>query len=183
MEKDHHINAPDRRTIRKFDALIQDRVNSGFEMPTGWVFKGLTILFHHKSPNHNRNPDNTNTDNDPLPCRLKLASNTARFAGAHVPTSTTQGSPSSSVTHIVVDSNCPSTEISSIRGYWSAMPGTKIPHLVSVDWVEESWRQRTLLDEESKSHYRYSRFALLLFREVKDFSNFVFPSLGFLPRT
>ena len=43
----------------------------------------------------------------------------------------------------------------------------KIPHIVSLEWVEESWKHGTLLDEESKFSsllfYIYSALGDLIF--------------------
>jgi DNA ligase 4 len=52
----------------------------------------------------------------------------------------------------VVDLDISSTELSTLRSTLSAQLGQqKMPHLVTVEWIEESWKERTLLDEESRS--------------------------------
>jgi DNA ligase-4 len=130
-------HTPDPWTFQKIESRIQDRVNAGYTAPCGWLFRGLTILFHSQSESEERKKNDL---------RLRLAQNTARFAGA--------GSASSlenaSITHVVLDPSTVlySAEISSLRTTLAARPGLKIPHLVSVDWIEECWANGTLLDEE-----------------------------------
>ena len=156
MEKNDGCDSPAPEALSRFDALIQERVNAGYEIPCGWIFRGLTLLFHQA--NDERRSKSNNGDGDEgeaaegnssieQPCRLRLGSNIASFAGAHVLTSSSN--PSSSITHVVVDPDIASSELSSVRGSWAANVGKKMPHLVTVEWVEESWKQRTLVDEES----------------------------------
>ncbi|OGM43476.1 DNA ligase [Aspergillus bombycis] len=142
MSKDHHFDVSQHPEIsRKLNERIQERVNAGWEMPSGWLFKGLTILFPQ-----NDKVDDAEVDEAPpthQQYRLHLARNTARFAGASV-----VDSKSSLVTHIVIAPDSPNSDVSSIRKSYSARPGKKVPHLVTPEWIEECWKQRTLLDEE-----------------------------------
>ena len=39
----------------------------------------------------------------------------------------------------------------------------RLPRLVTVEWIEESWKEQTLLDEERESWFRY---ALLCLRDL-----------------
>ena len=76
---------------------------------------------------------------------MRLAQNTARFASAVIAESLGD----SSITHVVIDSDAlGSDEISSLRKVLSDRSGSKMPHLVAVDWVEDCWKHGTLLDEE-----------------------------------
>lgn len=145
MEKKHGFKLSENSDIvRKLDAQIQERVNSGYDMPIGWLFKNLTLYFNHQSTEE---ADKINNLMD-QECHLGSASNTARFAGAVVVK--TLDNPS--ITHVVVDPKCSAAELSSIRKTLaSAKRGNKVPHLVTVTWVEESWEQRTLLGEERMS--------------------------------
>ncbi|KAE8353016.1 DNA ligase 4 [Aspergillus coremiiformis] len=127
---------------RKLIERIQEKVNAGWEMPSGWLFKGLTILFAENDQVDDTESEETTQAHQPY--RLHLARNTARFAGANV-----VNSPKSlSVTHIVVAPTSTSSDISSIRKSYSPESGKKVPHLVTVEWIEECWKQHTLLDEE-----------------------------------
>lgn len=146
MTKKHRFDISQcPESVKKLIDRIQERVHSGHEMPCGWVFKSLTILFPYRnedvSESESMNPSDAHS-------RLRYALNVARFAGANIAKSSSH----SSITHVVVDPESSSTEISSLRGEWSRKPGKKVPHIVTVDWVEESWKSRTLLDEESKSY-------------------------------
>lgn len=134
-------------TIQTLDAYIQERVNSGHELPIGYLFKGLTLFFPHKTSNE-ADPANTDSSGMERQYRLRMASNTASFAGATVVSSLDDPA----ITHVVVDPKCAAEEISSIRGSWAA-GSRKLPHLVSVEWVEECWAQRTVLDEERMSPF------------------------------
>lgn len=85
--------------------------------------------------------------------RQFLVRNTARFAGATVVTSAKD----TETTHIVVNTETASAAgIASLRKSLAGKPGRKIPHLVTLEWVEESWKNRTLLDEERE--FLFSRF-------------------------
>ncbi|KAB8068426.1 ATP dependent DNA ligase domain-containing protein [Aspergillus leporis] len=143
MSKDHHFDISQcSEAVRKLNERIQEKANSGWEMPSGWLFKGLTIHFHQNDDAHDAESDETTQTHQQT--RLRFANNTARFAGASIADSPK----SSAVTHIVVAPNPPSSEISSIRKSLSTNPGKKLPHLVTVEWIEACWKQRTLLDEE-----------------------------------
>lgn len=142
MSKDHRFEVSQHPEItRKLNERIQERVSAGWEMPSGWLFKGLTILFPESEKVDEAEVHETPQTHQRY--RLHLARNTARFAGASV-----VDSKSSSVTHIVIAPDSPNSDVSSIRKSYSARPGKKLPHLVTVEWIEECWKQRTLLDEE-----------------------------------
>ncbi|KAF5865704.1 DNA ligase (ATP) [Aspergillus alliaceus] len=143
MSKDNHFEISQYPNVtRKLNEHIQEKVNAGWGMPSGWLFKGLTVFFpqNHKV-DYPESDEATQTDQ---PYRLHLASNTARFAGARV----VESWKSSPVTHVVVAPDSSPSDISSIRKSYSTKPGKKVPHLVTVEWIEECWKQRTLLDEE-----------------------------------
>ena len=130
----------------RLNARIQLNVDSGSRIFPGWLFKGLVLHFHHPSSGRPASAEcEVNQINQSH--RLHLASNIARFAGA-----TTSDTHQKSVTHVVVELDISSTELSTLRGTLSAQLGQqKMPHLVTVEWIEESWKERTLLDEESLS--------------------------------
>ena len=153
MQKEHKFQPPDARTIQKVNEHFQGLVDSGYEVPPKWLFKGLTILFCREQDVPGKQADsNRGDDGEQDHCRFELAYNTARFAGAHaLMSSTTADTSSSSITHIIVDPAISSVQLSSMRASWAAHSssvGGKIPHLVSVEWVEESWKWQTLVGEE-----------------------------------
>lgn len=150
----------DPHSIHKIDTHIQDKIDSGYTAPCGWLFRGLTFFF---PPSHLANGDGTSDSDSSMSkmedIRLTLARNTAQFGGASAVTSLK----SASVTHVIVDTEkTSSAEISSLRKSLAAGSRKKIPHLVSLDWIEESWKHGTLLDEESKLAYTFNIMFRLL---------------------
>jgi DNA ligase 4 len=106
------------------------------EFPPGWLFKGLTINFHDPSSSDNH--------------RLWLAQKLTEFGGANTANSLDDDE---APTHVVVGHNT-SEQISATRKtlserQMSRSRGLKIPYLVTVEWIEQSWKEKTLLDEES----------------------------------
>lgn len=125
--------------IQKVTEHIQEKVDSGWTMPCGWLFKGLVLCFPKN--------ENNSASEGPEPKqsqRIHLVQNTAKFAGASVTTSLKE----LSITHVVVDPDITSSEISKLRKTLSTRK--KLPHIVKVDWIEDSWKEKTLLDEERK---------------------------------
>lgn len=136
MAKDHEFALPpDTNALKKLHQSIQQNVDSGWDMPYGWLFKGLVFHFHRNEHN-----------DDSHSCGRQLAINTASFAGASI----ARSSSDRAITHIIVNSDTPAPEIRLIREGLSTMHLEKLPYLVTVKWIEESWEQHTLLDEESK---------------------------------
>ncbi|EER38909.1 DNA ligase [Histoplasma capsulatum H143] len=120
----------------------------------GWLFKGLVIYF--ATPPSMSNEGNGKIPHV-LPQRLYLASNLVKFAGGEVITDNDGDMKDARITHVVVDSNPPgdkaamaAADVAGIRRAISSRAGVgkRIPHIVGVEWVEESWGERTLVDEE-----------------------------------
>ncbi|WEW60983.1 DNA ligase (ATP) [Emydomyces testavorans] len=124
--------------ISKIESQLKSRYEQEgkFDGLPGWLLKHEVLYF----PRSRSSPDS------PLPFPLHLASNLARFAGA----SLADKLEDKRITHIVVDRDSESTSISELRSKLSKRVGAgqKIPHIVTVDWVKESWKEKTLLDEE-----------------------------------
>ncbi|KAL2829967.1 ATP dependent DNA ligase domain-containing protein [Aspergillus cavernicola] len=126
------------QAIEKLTEHIQERVDVGWTMPSGWLLRGLTIYFPKQ------NEDGPSSEN-PLPQqshRIQLSRNIARFAGATVTSSLKE----SSITHVIVGPNTLASEVSILRKTLSTRE--RLPHIVKVDWIEESWKERAILDEE-----------------------------------
>ena len=106
----------------------------------GWLFKGQVLYFARPA-----------SSDSPLSPPSYRASTTARFAGATV----VEDLDDKRVTHIVVEDGS-GTDIAALRARIARCvgDGRKIPHIVSVRWIEESWREKTLVDEERKSYDR-----------------------------
>ncbi|KAJ5587353.1 Nucleic acid-binding OB-fold [Penicillium hispanicum] len=146
MAVDEEQTDVDPRTLRKIEDLIRTRIDAGYTVPCGWLFRGLTLFFFsktHREKGHKADDSGSQMlDDDP---RLFMTRYTARFGGA----SSADSLQSSKVTHVIIN---PETllpaEISSLRKSLAKRSGRKLPHLVSLDWVEESWKHGTFLDEE-----------------------------------
>lgn len=151
-------NPLDPHSIHKIESHIQNKINSGYTAPRGWLFRGLTFFF---SSSHQANGDESRGDSDSSnstieDIRSTMARNTAQFGGATTATSLK----SAGVTHVIVNTEkVSSAEISSLRKSLAAGSRKKIPHLVNLDWVEECWKHGTLLDEESTSSLLHFHFA------------------------
>ncbi|RAL13975.1 DNA ligase (ATP) DNL4 [Aspergillus homomorphus CBS 101889] len=146
-DDDNADTTPDRNAYAKLKQHIYDKVNAGWPLPCGWLFDGLVFYFPPTKPQ----PAADDPEDDPEELThpsLALTRNTARFAGAKLVD--TPADPA--ITHVVVYQPEPGglskAAYRSLRGNWSAAPGKKIPHMVTTEWVDESWRQQTLLDEE-----------------------------------
>ncbi|KAJ5973421.1 hypothetical protein N7481_010631 [Penicillium waksmanii] len=133
----------DASTSRRIEARIQEKVHSGYTAPCGWLFRDLSFFLF--SPVNQKNGEDDGTSS--LDLSLKLLQNTARFAGANIATSLE----APGITHAIVNpETASSADIASLRKSVAALPGRKVPHLVTSKWVEESWKSSTLLDEERK---------------------------------
>lgn len=137
----------DPHSIRKIESHIQNKINSGYAAPRGWLFRGLTFFFpSSRRANSDESHDSDSSNSTIEVIRSTLARNTAQFGGASSATSLK----SAGVTHVIVNTEkISSAEISSLRKSLAAGSRKKIPHLVNTDWVEECWKHGTLLDEES----------------------------------
>ncbi|KAL4904866.1 DNA ligase 4 [Aspergillus multicolor] len=134
-EKDNSPCSPE--AIERVTEHIREMGDSGWTMPCGWLFKGLTLYFAE-----NKNDVALESPESKQDHRIHLARNTARFASANIANSLKD----KTITHIVVGPDTTSDEISKLRKTISTRQ--KLPHIVKVDWIEESWNEKTLLDEE-----------------------------------
>lgn len=145
MSKSHQFDSSQcSDSITRITERIQERADSGFEIPAGWLFKGLTFYFnHHQSTDGSGNTETTNTHHP------HVVANIARFAGVGVVSTPDDAA----ITHVIVDPDTSSADVSALRGSLSARVGAgkKVPHIVNSKWIEESWEAQTLLDEERES--------------------------------
>lgn len=137
-------------------AQTQEEHGSGAALP-GWIFNGLKLYFHFPE-----SPSPSNSFDSDTAQRLRLARSLAEFGSADISETleTDQSKKKANkneITHVIVPSSLSSSrqgegELGSLRKTLAKMvssSGFKIPHIVSVEWVEQSWKERTLLDEES----------------------------------
>ncbi|KAF9894601.1 DNA ligase (ATP) [Aspergillus nanangensis] len=147
MSKNHQVDATQNiGAVHKLAERIHEQASDLPGALPGWLFKGLTVSFPQLSST-NDTEDEGHTVSQPI-SRLHFARNTICFAGGRVVDSLKE-----TTTHVIVTPGISTPEISSIRRSLSERAGTKIPHLVTAEWIEECWTQRTLLDEE-----RYQNF-------------------------
>ena len=105
--------------------------------------------------------DQTRLDQRDTILRVKQACNIARFAGAQLTNELKDG-----VTHVLVGNNqdhsrnlrhtvsryASGLNSCMVMGYLIFLDRFKrLPRLVTINWVEQSWKEKTLLDEERKS--------------------------------
>ncbi|KAL6721565.1 DNA ligase (ATP) [Lecanora helva] len=105
----------------------------------GWMFSGLLVYANTEVSNITDNQTHFFSKNPAF--RLNQACHTVRFAGGTITNDLKKG-----VTHVLVDKNSERGRIKSLREKIAQFK--RLPRLVTVDWIEESWRSKTLLDEE-----------------------------------
>ncbi|MCJ1269275.1 DNA ligase (ATP) [Lobaria immixta] len=126
-------------TATEFRTELDGR-NHDLGLLPGWIFEGL--LLYVVDSEHDILKGTSSSEQEPLndhAFRMKQACNTAKFAGARF----TNNLADDSITHILVRSDKTS------RGVREKISWRKrLPRLVSFDWIEQSWNEKTLLDEE-----------------------------------
>ncbi|KAI9768243.1 MAG: DNA ligase (ATP) [Geoglossum simile] len=143
----HIINhIPSKRDYKvdmdEFRKQLHDDSQDLGELP-GWIFNG-SIAYMDLSSAAERNGlgvrEKLEGGVEGSDLRLKLAANTMGFAGGK----TTDDFQDKWITHIVVGDD--NFRLKSIR---EQLKGRQVlPRIVKVDWVEHSWAEKTLLDEE-----------------------------------
>jgi DNA ligase-4 len=128
--------ASTRQGAEQFLNELRDHNNVLSEVK-GWLFRGLRIYLDSGIKSNGEKPPFEIGVQD---LRIKLASNLARFAGAEL----VEDLEDESITHVVIGADSPRLgilrkEISTRR---------RLPRMVTADWIEESWKEGTLLDEE-----------------------------------
>ena len=138
-----------------FRSELQDR-GSNLKGLWGCMFEGRLIYVDHLEAD-----DEIRMNQRATVFRVKQACNIARFAGAQLTNELKEG-----VTHVLVgnDQDDNRTLRRTLSRYafgeksymvmWyliSSYSFKRLPRLVTVNWVEQSWKEKTLLDEERKS--------------------------------
>ncbi len=100
----------------------------------GWIFEGVLIYAYAEDQSTETRRTHKNPD-----FRMKQARDTARFAGARVASELEQG-----VTHVLVGEDRSRSRVlrEKVSGF------KRLPRLVTVEWIEQSWQEKTLLDEQ-----------------------------------
>jgi len=107
---------------------------------SGWMFKRTVLYFDPVDSAHtNGHTEPTDLEALDLEQKIFIARTTAQFAGAVV----TDAFHDTHLTHIVVH---PGSDLKRIRK--SVSSKAKIPRVVTLAWIEDSWREHTRIDEE-----------------------------------
>lgn len=120
----------------KMAAAIEDFHSLGREDLRGWIFANTKMYFDR--PTAAQTNGITATFSAPS-SNSAMGATTAAFAGALI----AQNRGDQDITHIVVDRD---SEVKQLRQDVSKR--SKLPRIVTLDWIEESWKERTRLDEE-----------------------------------
>ena len=138
-----------------FRSELQDRGHNLGDL-WGCMFEGQLIYVDFSNT-----ADQTRLDQIDAMFRVKQACNIARFAGAQLTNELKDG-----VTHILVGNNQdPSRNLRRTVSRYASGENScmftvylisidrfkRLPRIVTVNWVEQSWKEKTLLDEERKS--------------------------------
>ena len=124
----------------KVDEIASKMSGSG-DMP-GWMFVGLVVHFDPvQESQRNGNGDDVGRDEveKGLQRREEAASWTFRFGGGVL----CEELENEQLTHVVVHEQ---SNVKQIRRTLASRP--RLPRMVTRQWIEESWNERTLLDEE-----------------------------------
>lgn len=119
-----------------------ERHGDGFGDLPGWMFDGLTIFTDNLEP-RTLNGNSSDVGLDPPAAnvvRVDLALYTARFAGAEI----TSDKKSPSITHVLIGDD--RGRLRELREHFAKRK--RLPRFVTVEWIEKSWQEETLLDEE-----------------------------------
>lgn len=114
--------------------LMED--DNGLKILPGWMFDGLSIYLDSDTAGDRGTQTMRETNDDG---RIEKANRLARFAGAQLTKSLQPG-----VTHIVTRND--RNRLETFRHHVSNFE--RLPRLVTVEWVEQSWTAQTRLDEE-----------------------------------
>lgn len=115
----------------------------GFGDLPGWLFEGLVFFLEtgHQTLPHVKNQEHGQKKLPALVSEMDEAHRLARFAGARI----ADRIEDDSITHVVVGKD--TSRLASIRQALSRMSGP-LPRTVTTAWVCDSWKEKTLLDEE-----------------------------------
>jgi DNA ligase 4 len=108
----------------------------------GWMFAGLVV---HFDPEKRSQPNGVNDQlgydelGRELQQREEAASWTLRFGGGLL----SEELDNMQLTHVVVHEN---SNVKQLRRTLASRP--RLPRIVTRQWIEESWKEQTLLDEE-----------------------------------
>ncbi|MCJ1396834.1 DNA ligase (ATP) [Xylographa trunciseda] len=132
---DHHFS------MHKFTEKLEQHGHGMGELP-GRMFEGFLIFpVESPSPYSNGTSDAEDPGNPTMAdLRYEQACNTASFAGAGLAADVTD----LKITHVLLGDD--RGHLRALRKEFSTR--RRLPRFVTVQWIEESWEAKTLLDEE-----------------------------------
>lgn len=110
--------------------LAEELLNRLFDGMPGSMFRRTRMYFVDCDP-----------DNFILGSKLRMTKTTAKLASAKF----VEDLNNRTVTHVVIPAGISRDQVRAIREQVSTR--AKVPRFVTTDWIEESWREQTLLDE------------------------------------
>jgi len=113
----------------------------GSESIRGWMFRGLTVYVDPVELQLNDDDQNVGSGEvgKDMQRRQEVALRTLRFGGGLL----SEELDNQRVTHVVVHEK---SKLKQIRETLASR--SRLPRIVTRQWIEESWKERTLLDEE-----------------------------------
>ncbi|KAI9683150.1 MAG: DNA ligase (ATP) [Trizodia sp. TS-e1964] len=129
------------------EEFIEELRSHGHEIGNlpGWIFAGLSIYLDLDTLAGRNSLNSSLPRSNDIDSELKLnsAGITLRFAGGRI----SQDIQDRKITHIVITHR---SRVNSIREVVKSLVRESLPRIVTIDWVNESWTEQTLLSEERK---------------------------------
>lgn len=136
----------------------------------GWMFNGLVVFFDKEKTSKLLEGDDKPEEESGYDLDTKLAGHIVHFAGGGLAGDLDDPT----ITHVVVLVGSDENRLREIRGRNSlsvfptsafsdtntAFRKSRIPRLVTLDWICESWKEKTLLDEESMHRQIHVKYQL-----------------------
>ena len=113
---------------------------------TGWMFADLVLY-----PDRDHLNGSGITTSMDIDLEMRQACNTACFAGADISDALVEG-----VTHVLIGKD--RSRLKGLRASISRFSG-RLPRIVTIAWIEHSWHEKTLLDEERTQRPSYDPHA------------------------
>lgn len=131
----------DNDSMGRFEAasFLQELRDRDYAMGEirGWLFKGLIVYLDYGSLPKEKSAAN---DISGYILQMRLIANLLRFTGAEI----VEDLADETITHVVV---CPNiSRIDTLRKEISKR--SRLPRVVTMEWVNDSWKEGTVLDEE-----------------------------------
>jgi DNA ligase-4 len=124
------------------------------ELP-GWMFHGLVVYFDQAEASMaDEQKGDANPTSDPE-LDISFASQVILFTGGRV----SEDIDNPEITHVVVGED--RSTLKYIREQISRK--SRLPRIVTLNWVRESWKEKTLLDEESEFSCTHRLYIMLTF--------------------